>query len=149
MKPEGWSDWKQMQEECTRVLGRQAYLPNGEREKCSFHNIQQWKVTKENPWSIFFKYTFQENEEWKELKVRKLSRTPELRGYKMKNAYPEGRAINKKKFLDLVSVVPMLKQHQAKAFYKNLKHDGVMSDIESEVESDSATYRLSLSLSLS
>jgi hypothetical protein len=30
----------------------------------------------------------------------------------------------------------MLKQHQAKAFYKTLKHDSVTSDIESEMESD-------------
>jgi hypothetical protein len=110
MNQADWRDWKKMQEQHTHVLGRKAYLPDGSRVEAHFLKSQQWRVSEEKPWSIFLKYTFSETEQWKELRVRKNSRTPLLPKHKMSKSWPEGRAINKKKFLDLQTFIPMLRK---------------------------------------
>jgi hypothetical protein len=139
MNPNEWKDWKKMQEDCTQVLTRKAFLPDGTRVEPKFLNAQQWKVSRDKPWSIFLKHTFSELEPWKELKVKKGSRTPELANYELQRTYEHGRMINKKKFLDLQKMCPMLHSNESKEFYKSLQHDGVMSDAQSEVDEDEDT----------
>lgn len=110
MNPNDWRDWKMMQEDCTQVRTRKAFLPDGTRVEPNFSTAQQWKVSQDEPWSFFLKHTFSELEPWKELKVKKGSRTPELD--ELKKTYERGRMISKKKFLDLQKMCPMLHDNE-------------------------------------
>jgi hypothetical protein len=51
----------------------------------------------------------------------------------LEKIHTEGRPISKAKFLDLISVLPLLNE-KSKQFYEGLEHDGNMEDRESDVE---------------
>jgi len=126
MMRDGWKDWKQLHDDKARVLTRKAFVPNQPREKCHWARIQQWRVTKDSPWSIFYKYTFEEGEPWKELKVKKDKGTEKFKDSDLNQVHANGRQITKAKWLDLQKILKFVTKTKAVKLYKNLNHDGAI-----------------------
>ena len=129
MKTDEWKDWWNLAEEFAGVLGRKSWNEDGGREDVHFLDIAIWKVTKEHPWKVFFKYSHLEAEPWQFLQVRKsphtaLMKPEDLRPY---NDEIGGVEIKMLKWKDLQHHLVYLRKENH-AFYKNIRHDGIDED---------------------
>jgi hypothetical protein len=135
MKTDGWKDWWKLAATNTVVLGRKSFNEDGSRETLHFLDIAIWKVTKEHPWKVFFKYSHFEAEPWQFLKVKKypqaaMMRPEDLRPY---NNEDGGVQIKMPKWKDLQELLPYINQRHHE-FYKNIRHDGIDNDSDSDEE---------------
>jgi hypothetical protein len=135
MKTDQWKDWWALAEEFARVLGRKSWHEDGTREDFHFLDTAIWKVTKEHPWKVFFKYSHLEAEPWQYLKVRFSPQKPLMKPTDLRpfNNAVGGVEIKMAKWKDLQQLLPFIKKENH-AFYKNIRHDGIDTDELSDDE---------------
>ena len=117
---------------------KKAYREDNTREDVAFKRIAMWKVTKDHPWRIYFKYSHSKTEPYKYLEVRKTPNTRLMKPSDLKQ-YNTDVQIKKAKYDDLQKAAKYLKPAN-KWFYQNLKHDGVDDSDDSSGEEDNVDY---------
>ena len=112
------------------VTNRKIYNNN---EKVSWLNTRVIKLSKEYPFSIFMKYTNKNDEEYKEINIKKLTKGRpsghNLLAPKLFKLYPNGKTISAKKLADIKSLMIFI-PNDAKYFYKDLNGADFEDDIE-------------------
>src|SRR6218665_808402 len=78
------------------------------KEKVSWLNAKQIRVVREKPKSLFFRYSHEEEEEWKEVDLRKRGTTPSLGAISQSALYQGPRPISSLKKKDILSLLPLI-----------------------------------------
>lgn len=91
------------------------------KEKISWLRTRVIKIEKEKPFSIFLKYTHNENDDFHEVLLNKNPKRQPPLAFKndVEILWPNGKEISNKKLEDIKSLLPFIPK-DAKSFYRNL-----------------------------
>lgn len=101
------------------------------KNKISWLKTKVIKLVKEKPFSIFLKYSHDENDEFHEVLLQKNVKRQAPASFKsdLQILWPNGKEISNLKLQDIKSLMPFIPM-DAKAFYKNLKGMNFDDDLD-------------------